>query len=86
MVILQHICKPSGTFASPPSEIFTLEIGYVFSYKINYGFAFLGVFVVSYFVVGLCLFLPLGSIILFGDRSRLFNLGIFVRALLFLRS
>ena len=67
MVILQHICKPSGTFASPPSErmkFFTLEIGYVFSYKINYSFAFLGVFVVSYFVVGLCLFLPLGSIIL----------------------
>ena len=54
--------------------------------KMIYSFAFLGVFVVSCFVVGLCLFLPLGSIILFGDRSRLFNLGIFLRALLFLRS
>ena len=49
-----------------------------------YSFAFLAVFVVSCDVVGLYLFLPLGSIILLGDRSRLFHLGIFVRALLLL--
>ena len=40
-----------------------------------YSFAFLAVFVVSCDVVGLYLFLPLGSIILLGDRSRLFHLG-----------
>ena len=34
-----------------------------------YSFAFLAVFVVSCDVVGLYLFLPLGSIILLGDRS-----------------
>ena len=39
-------------------------------------------FNVSCDVLGLRLFLPLGSIILLGDRSRLFHLGIFVKALL----
>ena len=54
----------------------------IFMEKWVYNFDFLGMFAVSCDVVGLSLFLPLGSIILLGDRSRLFHLGIFVKDLL----
>ena len=67
------------------NEIIVFEKGhvwYIYMGEWIYSFAFLGVFVVSCDIVGLYLFLPLGSIILLGDRSRLFHLGIFVRTLL----
>ena len=49
-----------------------------------YGFDFLGAFNASCDVLGLYLFLRLGSIILLGDKSRFVHLGIFVKVLLLL--